>query len=157
MSAAGNDFIIIDNRQDILASKKADECVRKVCRRKISAGADGLILIEESRKADFKWGFYNADGSEAEMCGNGGRCAARFSYLRKIAPSTLTFETLAGIIKAEVLGERVKLELPLPYNLTRNLTLNLDGVNYLVDFITVGVPHVVIYVEDLSNCEVVEL
>jgi diaminopimelate epimerase len=156
MSAAGNDFIIIDNRQDILASKKADECAQRVCRRKLSAGADGLILIEKSRKADFKWRFYNADGSEAEMCGNGGRCAAKFAYLRKIAPSTLTFETLAGIIKAEVLGERVKLELPLPFNLTRNLTLNLDGVDYLVDSITVGVPHVVIYVEDLANCEVVK-
>ena len=156
MSAAGNDFIIIDNREDILASKRADECARKVCRRKLSAGADGLILIEESRKAAFKWRFYNADGSEAEMCGNGGRCAAKFAYLRKIAPSALTFETLAGIIKAEVQGERVKLELPLPYNLTRNLKLNLDGTDYLVDVITVGVPHVVMYVEDLANCEVVK-
>ncbi|MEE8381274.1 MAG: diaminopimelate epimerase, partial [Thermodesulfobacteriota bacterium] len=139
MSAAGNDFIIIDNRQDILASKRADECAQKVCRRKLSAGADGLILIEDSKKADFKWRFYNADGSEAEMCGNGGRCVARLAHLKGIAPSALTFETLAGIIKAEVLGERVKLELPLPYNLTREVTLNLDGADYLVDSITVGV------------------
>ncbi len=157
MSAAGNDFIIIDNRQDILASKRADECAQKVCRRKLSAGADGLILIEDSKKADFKWRFYNADGSEAEMCGNGGRCVARLAYLKGIAPSALTFETLAGIIKAEVLGERVKLELPLPYNLTREVTLNLDGADYLVDSITVGVPHVVMYVEDLASCQVVKL
>ena len=157
MSAAGNDFIIIDNRQNVLDSSRAKECAQKTCRRKLSVGADGLILIENSTKADFKWRFFNADGSEAEMCGNGGRCIARFTYLKGIAPQQLTFETLAGIIKAEVLGEKVKLQLPLPYNLTCDLNLVLEGKSYLLNTITVGVPHVVTFVEDLGNCPVVEL
>lgn len=157
MSAGGNDFIIIDNRQKILESQDAKECAQKACRRKLSIGADGLILIENSKKADFKWRFFNADGSEAEMCGNGGRCVARLAYLKGIVSPTLTFETLAGIIKAEVLGEKVKLQLPLPYNATYDLKLVLDGTSYLLDTITVGVPHVVMYVEDLANCQVVKL
>lgn len=157
MSAGGNDFIIIDNRQKILEPKRSKECAQKICRRKLSIGGDGLIFIEDSKLADFKWKFFNADGSEAEMCGNGGRCVARLAYLKGIAPPTLTFETLAGIIKAEILGERVKLQLPLPYNTTYDLKLVLDGKSYLVDTINVGVPHVVIFVEDLSNCQVVKL
>jgi diaminopimelate epimerase len=157
MSAGGNDFIIIDNRQNILESQRAKEYAQKVCRRKLSIGADGLILIENSKKADFKWRFFNADGSEAEMCGNGGRCVARLAYIKGIAPHTLTFETLAGIIKAEVMGDRVKLKLPLPYNLTCDLKIDLDGKCNIVDTITVGVPHVVMCVEDLGNCQVVKL
>jgi len=157
MSAAGNDFVIIDNRQHILESERAKEYAQKICRRKLSVGADGLILIEDSNMADFKWRFFNADGSEAEMCGNGGRCVARLAYIKGIAPRTLSFETLAGIIKAEILGERVKLQLPLPYNLTSDLKLSLDGKCYTVDSITIGVPHVVMFVEDLSNLEVVKL
>jgi diaminopimelate epimerase len=157
MSAGGNDFIIIDNRQNILEYKRSKECAQKVCRRKLSIGADGLILIENSKQADFKWKFFNADGSEAEMCGNGGRCVARFAYLKGIASPMLTFDTLAGIIKAEVLDDRVKLQLPLPYNLTRDLKLLMDGKCYFVDSITVGVPHVVMFVEDLSNYQVVKL
>jgi len=167
MSAAGNDFIIIDNRQNILDAKKAKKCAQNICRRKLSVGADGLILIENSKKADFKWRFFNADGSEAEMCGNGGRCIARLAHLKGIAPLKLTFETLAGlkltfetlagIIKAEVLRESVKLQLPLPLNLTCDLKLLIEEKNFLVNSITVGVPHAVIFVEDLQNCQVVEL
>lgn len=157
MSAAGNDFIIIDNRQNILDAEKAKECAQNICRRKLSVGADGLILIENSKKADFKWIFFNADGSEAEMCGNGGRCIARLAHLKGIAPLKLTFETLAGIIKAEVLRESVKLQLPLPLNLTCDLKLLIEEKNFLVNSITVGVPHAVIFVEDLQNCQVVEL
>ena len=77
MSAAGNDFIIIDNRLGAIAADRGRELAARLCRRKLSVGADGLILIEESQSTDFKWSFFNADGSEAEMCGNGGRCVAR--------------------------------------------------------------------------------
>jgi len=157
MSAAGNDFIIVDNRRGILDIQKGKETAERLCRRKRSVGADGLILIEASQTADFMWRFFNADGSEAEMCGNGGRCAARFAHLKGIAPPLLTFETLAGIVKAEVMGEVVKLELPLPYDLTADFTLELEGEDYRVNSITVGVPHVVLFVEDLPNVPVVEL
>ena len=157
MSAAGNDFIIVDNRRGTLDIHRGKEAAQRLCRRKLSVGADGLILIEASQTADFTWRFFNADGSEAEMCGNGGRCAARFAHLNGIAPPLLTFETLAGIVKAEVMGEVVKLELPLPYNLTADFALELEGEDYRVNSITVGVPHVVLFVEDLPNVPVVEL
>src|SRR5512141_2181782 len=100
MSGSGNDFILVDHRKPLLSVDEMKRFARKVCQRRISVGADGLILIERSEIADFKWRFFNADGSEAEMCGNGGRCAARFAYLRKIAKKEMAFETLAGIIHA---------------------------------------------------------
>jgi diaminopimelate epimerase len=84
MSGSGNDFILINNRQAVLPDIDPRDFARRVCRRKVSAGADGLILIENSDVADFKWRFFNSDGSIAEMCGNGARCVARFAVLRDI-------------------------------------------------------------------------
>jgi diaminopimelate epimerase len=157
MSAAGNDFIMIDNRAAVVDETRGSELARSMCRRKLSVGADGLILIEDSARADFKWRFFNADGSEAEMCGNGGRCAARFAYRGGIAPASLSFETLAGIIKAEIVQDRVKLELP-PASLPEvEMSLMLDGAPYTVSSITVGVPHAVLFVDDLEGCPVVTL
>jgi diaminopimelate epimerase len=83
MSASGNDFIIIDNRDFSLQIIDLPVFVRRVCQRKVSVGADGLFLVEPSEVADFKWRFFNSDGSVAEMCGNGSRCAARFAYLKQ--------------------------------------------------------------------------
>ena len=108
MSGSGNDFILIDNRDGAIRADKIKDFVAAVCRRKFSVGADGLILIESSEKADFKWRFFNQDGSLAEMCGNGGRCAARFAYLNQICGPELSFETDAGIIRAIVDGIRVR-------------------------------------------------
>ena len=138
MCAAGNDFIIIDNRLQVFAADRGSELAERLCRRKFSIGADGLILVEESQSADFKWRFFNADGSEAEMCGNGGRCVARFAFLNDIASSTLTFETLAGVIMAEIMEDRVKLQLPLPFGLTCDFKLAFDGKDYLLNSITFG-------------------
>ena len=98
MSGSGNDFIIIDNRDGRWDPVKSPGFVRSVCTRKISVGADGLIFIEKSGRCDFSWRFFNSDGSEAEMCGNGGRCAARFAVLNGIAGNRLSFDTLAGMI-----------------------------------------------------------
>ena len=102
MSGTGNDFILIDHRKPLIAKEVMPEFARLVCRRRFSVGADGLIFIEDSDQADFKWRFFNADGSEAEMCGNGARCAARFAYMKGIAPAHMRFETVAGIIEANV-------------------------------------------------------
>jgi len=96
MQGSGNDFLLIDNRRRILKGKSLKELAITLCHRRYSVGADGLIVIVPSKKADFKWRFFNADGSEAEMCGNGSRCAARFAYLKKIAKKTLSFETLGN-------------------------------------------------------------
>ncbi|MFA7465223.1 MAG: diaminopimelate epimerase, partial [Syntrophales bacterium] len=111
MSGSGNDFILIDNIGGALKIDDLPAFARRVCKRKVSVGADGLILIEKSDRADFRWQFFNADGSRAEMCGNGGRCAARFAFVREITGPRMSFETGAGIVDAEVKGTVVKLRL----------------------------------------------
>jgi diaminopimelate epimerase len=151
MSGSGNDFIIIDNRGGILEGVDLPPWVRKVCRRGLSVGADGLILVQNSSKADFQWRYFNADGSEAEMCGNGGRCVARFAHLTGIAGKSLSFDTLSGVIKAEVVGERVKLRLGDPSDLRLDYPISIDGNEHIVSSINTGVPHVVQMVEDLEH------
>ncbi|MBW2015143.1 MAG: hypothetical protein JRI69_15435 [Deltaproteobacteria bacterium] len=79
MSGSGNDFIIVDNRNKIVDETDLPNFIAKACRRKMSVGADGFILVENTDDADFKWRFYNSDGSVAEMCGNGARCVARYA------------------------------------------------------------------------------
>lgn len=154
MSGSGNDFILIDNRQRTLAVGDVVEFVKSVCRRKVSVGADGLIIIEPSERVDFRWRFFNADGSEVEMCGNGGRCAARFAYLKGIAGSKMSFETLAGIIDAEVQGETVKLRLTDPRAQVMNDQIQLKNQTLFVHSINTGVPHVVHFVRDPDGFDV---
>ena len=151
MSGTLNDFIIIDNRSKVLDADHLSDWVKKICTRKYSIGADGLILIEKSDKADFKWRFFNCDGSEAEMCGNGSRCAARFSYLEGITGPNLTFETLAGIIKAQVNGNLVKVQMTDPSHMKLDSNLTIEGSTVDFSKINTGVPHVVIKVENLED------
>jgi len=157
MSGSGNDFILIDHRKSLVAEDRMREFVQKVCRRRISVGADGLIFIERSGKADFKWRFFNADGSEAEMCGNGGRCAARFAFLKGIAGRNLTFETLAGILSAEVDGKRVKLEMTRPHGLKLDEPLTVEKKEEVISSINTGVPHAVLFREDLESLDIVRM
>ena len=109
------------------------------------------------KPADFKWRLFNADGSEAEFSGNGGRCAARFAYLKKIAGRRLSFETLAGLVRAEIKKDRVKIQCPEARNLRPHLTIPLEGRSLQGHFIHAGVPHVVLYVEDVDLVNVVGL
>jgi diaminopimelate epimerase len=154
MSGSGNDFILIDNRDLSLPTANVTDFVKRVCERKVSVGADGLILIEKSDRVDFRWRFFNADGSEVDMCGNGGRCAARFACLKGIAGTTLSFETGAGIIDAEVRDDTVKLRLTDPYSLMIDETIEVDGETVGVNSINTGVPHVVHYTSDLDAFDV---
>ncbi|MCX7636127.1 MAG: diaminopimelate epimerase, partial [Syntrophales bacterium] len=136
MSGSGNDFIVIDNRRRIveetIGGMSVVDFVRSVCTPRISLGADGLILIQESTTADFSWRFFNADGSEVEMCGNGGRCAARFAHLKGIAPARMSFATLAGIIDAEVKGSVVKLRLTDPADVRLDEEITIEEKPYRV-------------------------
>jgi diaminopimelate epimerase len=157
MSGSGNDFILIDHRESFLKEDRLKEFIRKVCRRRISVGADGLILIEQSKKADFKWRYYNADGSEAEMCGNGGRCVARFAYLKGIAGPSLKFETLAGILSAQMDGKKVKLEMTKPFGLKLDETIFIDGEEQIFSSINTGVPHAVLFAEDLEGLDIIRI
>lgn len=150
MTGSGNDFIIIDNRDSKIDDYNSD-FIKRICHRQLSLGADGVIFIENSTKADFKWSFFNSDGSVAEMCGNGSRCAARFAYLNGIAPQKMKFETLAGIIEAEIKDEpNVKVQLTKPFG--EKLNFKLD--NYNISFINTGVPHSVLKVEHLDEVDV---
>jgi diaminopimelate epimerase len=157
MSGSGNDFILIDHRSKFLPEDRLVEFARRVCARKVSAGADGLILIESSARVNFRWRFFNADGSEAEMCGNGGRCAARFAVLKGIAPPRLSFETLAGVIEAEVSGRIVKLQMVQPTGWQVDLEVPIDGQVHRLHFVNTGVPHAVKIVEDVRQAPIREL
>ena len=157
MSGSGNDFIVIDNRGKILDADRLGDFIRKVCTRKVSVGADGLILIEPSSTVNFRWRFFNSDGGEAEMCGNGGRCAARFAVLKGIAPARLAFETLAGVIDAEVSGRQVKLQMVQPKALLLDLDLPIDGQVHRVHSINTGVPHAVKIVGQAGSVPVKDL
>lgn len=156
MSGTGNDFILIDHRKPFLSPDEMQDFARLVCRHKFSAGADGLILIEKDSEVDFCWQFFNADGSRAEMCGNGARCAARFAYRAGIAPTSMRFRTVAGVIAAEVVGDGVKIKLTPPTELRMARELDLGGVTKSVFSVNTGVPHVVCLVEDLASTPVIE-
>ena len=154
MSGSGNDFIIIDNRELVIETSAKRDFVSKICVPKVSVGADGVIFVENSDKVDFKWDFYNGDGSSGEMCGNGGRCVARYAYENNIAPEKMSFETTAGIINAEVKGSNVCIKLTPPEDLQRNLDITINEKAFRVDCLNTGVPHAIVYTQDIMNEDV---
>ncbi len=156
MSGAGNDFIICDHRKPFLAENEMAELARLICRRKFSVGADGLILIENDPQVDFLWHFYNADGSLAEMCGNGARCAARFAYDLGIAPASMRFKTVAGVIEAEIIEAAVKLKMTTPVDLRLDQQITINSKEISGHHINTGVPHVVIFVDDITKVPIIE-
>lgn len=155
MSGAGNDFILIDNRQGAVLAENLPHFVAQVCQRRMAVGADGLILIEPSETADFRWQFLNADGSVPEMCGNGARCAARFAHLNGIAPAQMSFETIAGTIHAKVEQDLVKIAMTEPHDLILEERLTLADGEITFGRINTGVPHVVTLVDDIEQTDVV--
>lgn len=155
LSGAGNDFVIMDNRDGKLTA--TPEFVVKVCARRLSVGADGLLLVEkpsDPSQADFRMRYFNADGSEAESCGNGARCISRFAHVNGIVGEKTRFETLAGIYDAEILGERVRVRMSDPRDARLAFPLTLNEGTFTVDFANTGVPHVVFRVDDLDATDV---
>jgi diaminopimelate epimerase len=157
MSGSGNDFVIIDNRDPIIKQDQKRDFVSKVCSLKSSVGADGVIFVENSDKADFAWDFYNSDGSSAEMCGNGGRCVARYAVDKGIASENHSFETIAGIITAEVNGAMVKVKLTQPFDLKQGLSVELNGAELNVGSLNTGVPHAIVFSENVDEENVKEI
>ena len=157
MSGSGNDFIVIDNRDSIIDDATLPQLIENVCRRRLSAGADGLILVEASSEADFQWRFFNSDGGRAEMCGNGARCAARFAYLNEIAGQSMSFVTDAGKVHAHVMEDQVKIRMTDPVDLKLDYTIDLERGQISVSSINTGVPHVVVPVDRIADVEVVNL
>lgn len=156
MNGSGNDFILIDDREGRIPEDRMGFLVRRACRRRESVGADGVIFVQRSDTHDFKWRYFNADGGEVEMCGNGGRCVSRFAYLKGIAGPRMTFETRVGPVTAEVSGRRVKVLMPRPTGLKLDIDLvPMEGWER-ADFINTGVPHVVVHVKDPARHPVFE-
>jgi len=157
LSGAGNDFVIIDNRNRIVqktVDSSLSNFIMKVCMRRMSVGADGLLLVENSEKADFKMRYFNSDGGEAETCGNGARCISRFAYINGIANENMTFETIAGIYESEIIGDNVKVLMSDPSDIRLDFGLTLSSGEHKVCFANTGVPHVVFFVDDIEEADV---
>ncbi len=157
MSGAGNDFIFVDNRSGVFDFPDVGAAIRKLCTRGISIGADGVILIEKPDAAgiDFRWRFYNADGSAADMCGNGARCAARLSFLLGISGRKVSFLTGAGVVKGEVLGSgHVRIGMTDPSQARLDEEISIEGSDIVYDFVDTGVPHAVVTVMDVDAVDV---
>jgi len=156
MNGAGNDFVVVDNRRGELAFTR--ETIARLCDRHRGVGADGLLAVEPARNgADFRMRYYNADGGEAEMCGNGARCFARFASRLAGLTGKLSFETEAGVISAECLGDHVRLAMSEPQSLRLHENVALEnGTTLTVHSVNTGVPHAVVIVEDLEAVPVQE-
>jgi diaminopimelate epimerase len=153
MNGAGNDFVVIDNRNGVL--KLSGKQITLLCDRHRGIGADGVLLVESSGgKADFRMRYYNSDGGEAEMCANGARCFARFASRILGGRNEVRFETLAGMIRAELHDKRVKLGLSEPKEMSLNRTLEIGNRKISVHSVNTGVPHVITFVDDLESTPV---
>src|SRR5712672_730037 len=147
---------MIDNRAGNV--QLSAEQIAKICDRHRGVGADGVLLVERAtNSADFRMRYYNSDGGEAEMCGNGARCFARFASKVAGPFSELTFETPAGIIRAKLDGEQVTVNLSSSQGLALNRKLQIQGKELTVHLLNTGVPHVVVVVDDLEATPVFEL
>lgn len=168
MHGLGNDYIVIDNRDQKISEEQATSLAKKLCERRFSVGADGLLLVYPSSVADVKMRIFNSDGSEAEMCGNGIRCFSKYCYENCITKKTeFAVETLAGIkqvwltLKSSEV-EAVKVDMGAP-NWDRsslpmlgegqciNCDLTVDDEPYKVTALSMGNPHCVIFVENLAE------
>jgi diaminopimelate epimerase len=153
MNGAGNDFVLIDNRLGDL--RLAADQISRICDRHRGIGADGVLVLERAANgADFRMRYYNADGGEAEMCGNGARCFARYASRVAGPREELSFETPAGVIGARLQGELVRLEMSEPKDLRLGITISWPEGEIAAHFINSGVPHVVVPVNDLEKMDV---
>lgn len=153
MNGAGNDFVLMDNRNGSLNLDA--KTIEKICDRHRGVGADGLLLVEPAANgADFRMRYYNSDGGEAEMCGNGARCFARYATRLTGAKGTVSFETQAGVISAEFPGDLVRINMSTPKDLRLNDSVPVLGETLTIHSVNTGVPHAVIFVDDLDGADV---
>ncbi len=149
MSGAGNDFVVIDNRKGIV--KRRSAAARKLCDRRWGIGADGLLLLEKSKKASYRMMYFNADGSYGGMCGNGGRCIAKFAVDLGLVKADHSFEALNYLYRARVENEKVALWMKDPKDLQLNIVLRLSNRMVNTYYVDTGSPHVIIPLEELKG------
>jgi diaminopimelate epimerase len=156
MHGAANDFILVDDRSCAFPTTDRDWLVRTMQRR-TGVGSEGILLIQPSKQADFRMRFFNPDGGEVDMCGNGARCIARLAHEIGVAPANLSIETPAGIVRAEVKGDRVLLHMTEPKDWRLNATLMIESELYTYHYVVCGVPHVVMEVPNLDEFDVARM
>jgi len=150
---SGNDFVFLDNRSGAITRRK--ELAVRICDRKFGVGADGLVLIEKTRKADVLMRIFNPDGSEAEMCGNALRCTGRFVRERRISGAKkVTVETKAGIFTAESVNDEIRAGMRILGVPRLDLVIPVSGKKHIGHFIDTGVPHTVLIVSDVKNVDI---
>lgn len=147
IEGAGNDFILIDNRETKY-SFSLPTLARVLCHRHFGIGSDGLIVLESSKVADIKMCFLNPDGSEGAMCGNGGRCVAEYTILNQ-KKSRVSIEALDYVYNAEIVDGNIKLQMKNPSELKFDLKYSFQNEVILGDFINTGSEHLVVYAENL--------
>jgi diaminopimelate epimerase len=155
MSGAGNDFVMLDNRDGTLALDH--ESIAHLCDRHFGVGGDGVIAVErpETAASRYRMRYYNSDGGEAEMCGNGARCFARFA--RILDPGVgdeFAFDTIPGVVRARFSGDEVTIQLTAPTGLQLNRPLVLQGGDAVAHHCNTGVPHAVLFVPDAERFDV---
>jgi len=162
MQGCGNDFVFVDNRDLGFTPTVMADMVVSVCRRAFGIGADGMMFLDNA-PADsglhYLWHFFNADGSRAEMCGNGSRCAARLAWMLGMAPATHVFGTDAGPIEAVVDpdSDQVTVLLTPPKDLRLDIEIEIEHQPFSLGFVNTGVPHVVAVMEHLEAVDVWKL
>ena len=142
---AGNDFIIVDNRKNIFPISNQHKIILHLCDRRFGIGADGFILLQESDDFDFEMVYYNADGNESTMCGNGGRCIVHFARFLKLIDSTTRFKAIDGEHQATIERESVNL------NMINVNKIDTFGNDY---FLNTGSPHYVKFVSNIQQFDV---
>jgi diaminopimelate epimerase len=162
MQGAGNDFIIINNMKQEISPEKYAGLAARICTRKLSIGADGLMVVEKPQKGGaIMMRLFNADGSEAEMCGNGARCISRYVYEEGIARDRIIIETIAGDVVSERLSKRsYKIKLQRAGVIQEDRTVEVAGKKYEYTFIELGnpgIPHIVIEMPGLKDLDREEL
>jgi diaminopimelate epimerase len=140
----GNDFIMIDNRSEFF-SKNDVALINKLCDRRFGIGADGLILLENSEVADFRMVYFNADGNEGSMCGNGGRCLIAFAKKLQIIENESTFDAVDGLHFATIKNDIVSLKM---------IDVTDISVSKLHSFLNTGSPHHIIFCKNVKNLNV---
>lgn len=161
MQALGNDFVVLDSRGAEL--KEPEALARRLCRRRFGIGADQMLVLAASRRADFRMLIYNADGGEVEMCGNGIRCLAKYIWDRGLSgKEVLDIETAAGIIRPAKAGDMVRVDMGTPVLEGRDIPVDLDGPVvdhplaiedklFLINCVSMGNPHAVVFIDNLGG------
>ena len=146
MHGAGNDFIMIDDRK-LTVPYEDYQLMAAIASRRTGVGCEGIILVQPSERADFRMRFLNPDGTEVELCGNGARCVAEFAHSLGIANKSMTMETKAGLVDAEIEDVGVKIWVPDPSNRSYGVAIDVPQGRFIGHAVSIGCPHFVVPVE----------